>query len=30
MADAPAWILTGFIILGIHGVLLLLFSKLFK
>ena len=30
LADAPAWILTGFIILGIHGVLLLLFSKLFK
>lgn len=30
LADAPAWILTGFIILGIHGVLLMLFSKLFK
>ena len=30
LADAPAWILTGFIILGIHGILLLLFSKLFK
>lgn len=30
LADAPTWILTGFIILGIHGVLLLLFSKLFK
>ena len=30
LADAPAWILTGFIILAIHGVLLLAFSKLFK
>ena len=28
--DAPAWILTGFIILAIHGVLLLILSKLFK
>ena len=30
LADAPAWILTGFIILAIHAVLLLAFSKLFK
>ena len=30
LADAPAWILTGFIILAIHAVLLLIFSKLFK
>ena len=30
LSDAPAWILTGFIILAIHGVLMVLFCKLFK
>lgn len=30
LGDAPAWILTGFIILAIHGILLLILSKLFK
>ncbi len=30
LSDAPMWILTGFIILAIHGILLLVFSKLFK
>lgn len=30
LGDAPAWILTGFIILAIHAVLALLISKLFK
>lgn len=30
LADAPVWILTGFMILLIHGVLLLIFAKIFK
>ena len=30
LADAPAWILTGFIILVIHGGLMILLCKLFK
>lgn len=30
LADAPMWILTGFVILAIHGVLMVLFCKIFK
>jgi len=30
LKDAPMWILTGFIILAVHCVLLLLFAKIFK
>lgn len=30
LADAPAWILTGFIVLAIHAVLMLLICKLLK
>ncbi len=30
LTDAPAWIITGFIILAIHGVLMLLICKLLK
>lgn len=30
LADAPAWILTGFIILAIHAALMVLLSKLFR
>lgn len=30
LADAPVWILSGFMILAIHGILLLLIAKLFK
>jgi uncharacterized membrane protein len=30
LGDAPAWILTGFIILGIHAVLMLIICKLLK
>lgn len=30
LSDAPAWIITGFIILAIHGVLMLLICKILK
>ena len=30
LADAPAWILTGFIILAVHGVLMVIICKLLK
>lgn len=30
LTDAPAWILAGFMILMIHGILLVIFAKLFK
>ena len=30
LGDAPAWILTGFIVLAVHGVLMLLLCKLLK
>ena len=30
LGDAPAWILTGFIVLGIHAVLMLIICKLLK
>ncbi|MDD3277941.1 MAG: DUF819 family protein [Lachnospiraceae bacterium] len=30
LADAPIWILAGFMILAIHAVLLLIFAKIFK
>lgn len=30
LTDAPAWILAGFMILMIHGLLLVIFAKLFK
>jgi len=30
LTDAPAWILAGFMILAIHGIILLLLAKIFK
>lgn len=30
LTDAPVWIISGFMILGIHGILLLIFAKIFK
>lgn len=30
LSDAPVWIISGFMILGIHGIILLIFAKLFK
>lgn len=30
LGDAPAWILTGFMVLGIHAVLMLILCKVFK
>ncbi|MEG1497747.1 MAG: DUF819 family protein, partial [Clostridiales bacterium] len=30
LTAAPLWILTGFMILGIHAVILLIFAKIFK
>ncbi len=30
LSDAPVWIISGFMILGIHGIIMLVFAKLFK
>lgn len=30
LTDAPAWILAGFMILAIHGIILVIFAKIFK
>ena len=30
LSDAPIWIISGFMILAIHGILLLIFAKIFK
>ncbi len=30
LADAPLWILAGFMILAIHGIILVIFAKIFK
>lgn len=30
LTDAPVWIISGFMILGIHGILMLILAKLFK
>lgn len=30
LTDAPAWIISGFMILAIHGIILVIFAKIFK